>query len=144
MPTLIYRERVLPSFGTFLWPAVVGVLLFATLLPLSEAGAWCAAVVVVFTFELLLVLRAPLILVTESELLVGRARIDRKHLGAASSINSEDAFAERGHRLDARAYTSFQTSIRTMVKVEISDSTDPTPYWLFSSRNSERLAELLG
>ncbi len=143
MNQTVYRERVVPSWSSFLIPPLLGLGLYGVFLQFDELlGIWlgCAATSAV---TILLVLKAPVIELTDTTLRVGRAVIERKHLGEAISITAEEAFAERGHLLDARAFTVFQSSVRTMVKLPIKDDSDPTPYWLFSSRNPERLLKLL-
>lgn len=143
MDQTVYRERVVPSWSSFLIPPLLGIGLYAVFLQFDELlGIWlgCAATSAV---TILLVIKAPVIELTNAKLRVGRAVIERAHLGEAISIPAEDAFAERGHLLDARAFTVFQSSVRTMVKLPITDATDPAPYWLFSSRNPERLLKLL-
>lgn len=143
MDSILYRERVLPSPGTYLIPLVIAVMVLALALP---AGAWLAvplSIAVALTSALLMLVKAPVLEVTNTSLRVGRARIERTHLGVAVVIEEQNAFAERGHRLDARAYTCFQSSVRTMVKVNIMDESDPTPYWLFSTRQPELVAQAL-
>ena len=144
MSRLIYRERVLPGPGTLLLPLVIGFLLYATLLPLDSSAALCLSAGLVVAAEGLLVFRAPVIEVSDKVLRVGRANIERKFLGKVSIIDPEESFSERGHKLDARAYTCFQGSVRTMVKLELNDLNDPCPYWLFSTRQAESLVSLLG
>jgi hypothetical protein len=122
---------------------VLGLLLLATLLPLNETAAYLSAGVISLLLEVILVAKAPVIELDSKQLRVGRAKIDRAYLGAVESIDKERSFAERGHLLNAKAYTCFQSSVRSMVKVAITDKDDATPYWLFSSRNSEKLVELL-
>jgi hypothetical protein len=33
--------------------------------------------------------------------------------------------------------------VKTAIKIPITDAEDPTPYWLISTRNPDKLAELL-
>ena len=50
---------------------------------------------------------------------------------------------ERGVRLDARAYLLIRGWIPGLVRVELDDPDDPTPYWLVSTRHPVRLAAAL-
>lgn len=113
------------------------------MLPLDEVLGFAIATVAGISLATLLLLKAPVIEVTGETLRVGRATIQRKLLGALQEISSEDSFAERGHQLNALAYTSFQGSVRTMLKVDINDKSDPTPYWLFCTRNPAELKKAL-
>jgi len=86
---------------------------------------------------------SPLISLTDRTLSIGKVQIEAKHLGAAEVISPSRAFEERGIKLDTRAFTKFQIGVKQMVKIEIKDSLDPTPYWLIATRNPEVLAGLL-
>lgn len=143
MDTIIYRERVLPSKGTFALAPFLAVFFYGVWLPINELVGVATGLLAALILVAILILKAPVIMVSSSELRVGRARIERKLLGKANVIDQKDAFVERGQKLDSRAFTSFQASVKGMVKVEISDPQDPTPYWLFSSRNPEDLKAAL-
>jgi hypothetical protein len=92
----------------------------------------------------LMIAKSARILVSEHVLQVANASIDRKFIAAVSVISKEEGFAERGRNLDPRAWIHFQGSVKTLVKVEINDSSDPTPYWLFSTRKPSELKKVLG
>lgn len=144
MESVVYRERVLPSIATFALAPLLWVFIYAVLLPLDEVLGLAMATISGISLATLLLLKAPVIEVTDTQLRVGRAIIERKLLGAVEEISSEDSFAERGHKLSALAYTSFQGSVRTMLKICINDQSDPTPYWLFCTRNPAELKKALG
>lgn len=134
---------MLPSPATFLLPILLGVLVYAVLLPIDAFWSAAAPLLTTGIVTFFLVAKAPKIELTQHELRVGRARISRALLGEVTVVPEEEAFAERGYKLDARAFRSFQGSVRTMLKVKLRDAEDPTPYWLFSTRNPEELASLL-
>jgi hypothetical protein len=92
----------------------------------------------------LLILRSPQIQVTKDNLSAGRASIPRNLIGEPKAISKEEVFAERGPKLDPGAYKVFQGTVKTAIKIPISDPDDPTPYWLVSTRNPAKLVELLG
>ena len=143
MESLLYRERVLPSFATYLLAPTLGAMVTALSIPTFQGFAYIAGSLAALLLVFLLTVKAPVIEVSGELLKVGRAQIAHAYLGKVSIISPDDAFAERGHKLDARAFTSFQSSVRTLIKVELLDKTDPTPYWLFSTRNPEDLAKTL-
>jgi hypothetical protein len=91
----------------------------------------------------LLFFRAPQIRVTKEKLYVGRASIPRDLIGEPVAISKSEVFSERGPKLDPAAYKVFQGSIKTAIKIPISDPQDPTPYWLVSTRNPAKLAIVL-
>jgi hypothetical protein len=84
-----------------------------------------------------------LIVLQQGSLRVGSAVIPVQYLGAAFVISNQDAFAERGRNLNPRAFTRFQIGVNQLVKIEITDLEDPTPYWLISTRNPELLVSFL-
>jgi len=143
MPTDLYRERVLPSALTFGLAPLLGAFVYAIALPLdATVGLWLAIFSTLILASCLYFL-APVIVATESEFRVGSATIERKFLAAIHEVLPEEIFAERGHKLDSRAFTSFQSSVHSALKIEISDPADPTPYWLFSTRRPEELRYFL-
>jgi hypothetical protein len=64
-------------------------------------------------------------------------------IGEPEAIGKDDIFSERGPKLDPAAYKVFQGSVKTAIKIPISDPDDPTPYWLVSTRNPAKLVEIL-
>lgn len=75
---------------------------------------------------------------------VGRAQIDIGFISAVTVIDKDQMKLERGRNLDARAYLAIRFWIKGGVKIAISDSRDPTPYWLISMKQGAKLKELLG
>ena len=69
--------------------------------------------------------------------------IPLKLLGKAEVIEREHQFEELGRNLDARAWLCIQASVKKLVKVELQDPNDPTPYWLITTRHPEELAALI-
>ncbi|MEY4320094.1 MAG: hypothetical protein RLZZ471_35 [Actinomycetota bacterium] len=76
-------------------------------------------------------------------LLLGDAAIPRKIIGKVSAISKEEQFYERGARLDARAFVFLKYGLPEMVKIEIKDKNDPTPYLLVSTRRAKELEDAL-
>jgi hypothetical protein len=80
---------------------------------------------------------APTVSLSDKYLQVGRANISTNLISKASEIPASEAFMERGAKLNPKAYFRFQLGVKGLVKVEINDPADPTPYWLFASRNPD-------
>ena len=140
---VLYQERTLPSLGFYAATLFVPVAVFVIALPFSEE---VGLVLSALSFSLVLVTTwffSPLITLTAEHLTIGKVKIETKYLGTAKSIEGDEVFMERGTRLDSRAYTLFQTGVKQLVKIEINDERDPTPYWLIASRNPEVIAGLL-
>jgi hypothetical protein len=141
--SLLYSERVLPGFGTF---AAVSVLLPSTVLiaePFDIRVGIVVGLISVSAIWGLLILRAPRIQVSKDNLRVGRVSISRDFVGKPQAISKQEIFSERGPNLDPGAHKVFQGSVKTAVKIPVTDPEDPTPYWLVSSRNPDKLVEVL-
>ncbi len=138
-----FREKLWPNVWIWIIAAGIsgaGILVFA---PISLAAGYTAAGVLFVIMAVLLVLSTPTITVTADTLTVGRATIDRRFVGAVEAFRGKEATAQRGTRLNGLAYLCIRGWIDPVVKIEITDPSDRTPYWLTSSRRPEELAAAL-
>ena len=85
-----------------------------------------------------------LISVDADGLRVGRASIDPGHLGGVEPLHRAEYRLKLGTDADARAYLVTRPYIDRGVLVPIADDSDPTPYWIVSSRRPDALAAALG
>lgn len=135
-----YREKLWPSPWLFLIVALVipaSLLVFA---PISMlVGALTAAGLFVGC-AVLLVLASPTVRVADGVLTAGHARIETALLGEAVAFDAAEATAERGTRLDARAWLLIRGWIAPVVRIPLDDPADPAPYWLVSSRRPQKMA----
>lgn len=111
--------------------------------PLNFAWGIALAIIIYLGIIIPMILTSPSISLTEKELRVGKAHIDREFIGAVSAYSGTYAIAARGTELDARAWIYLRGWINPVVRVDITDPNDPTPYWLFSTRKPEELVEAL-
>jgi hypothetical protein len=81
--------------------------------------------------------------VDEGALHAGRAVLPRDVIGAVNVLDHEGTRRALGQDADARAFLVTRPYCRQAVKVEVADAADPTPYWIISSRDPERLASSL-
>ena len=142
--TADYSEKLWPSF----WGWVIvgglsaaGILIF---IPISPMAGYVAFFVLLFGMSALLIASTPTIRVTAKSLQVGRAHIEREYVGEVSVYHGDAATEQRGIKLNGLAYLCIRGWIKPVVKIEITDPNDRTPYWLTSSRNPEHLAAALG
>ncbi len=140
---VLYQERTLPSLGFYAATLFVPVAVFVIALPFSEEVGIVLAVLSLALVLLATWIFSPLISLTADRLTIGKVKIETKYLGKAMSIEGDEVFMERGTLLDSRAYTVFQIGVKQLVKIDINDERDPTPYWLIASRNPEVIAGLL-
>ena len=73
----------------------------------------------------------------------GRAVLPRGNVGTVEALDAEATRRAMGADADARAFLVTRPYCRTAVRVEVVDPTDPTPYWLISSRDPAALAASL-
>lgn len=139
----VFDEKLLPSLWIWLFAvgfSGAGILVFA---PISPTAGFIAAAVLLVIVSTLLLLSTPRITVTDTELTVGRATISREFISGASAHRGPDATRERGTGLNALAYLCIRGWIDPVVRIELSDPADRTPYWLASTRRPEELVKAL-
>lgn len=138
-----YEERVLPSLGFFVAGLFLPAALFLISLPFALELALGVAVGSYMVFFIASYLMAPKISVANHVLQVNNALITKDLLGQTIIVEGKDQFLERGQRLNTLAYTKFQIGVKGLVKIELKDEKDPTPYWLIATRHPEVLASHL-
>jgi hypothetical protein len=145
MPTSTpaYRERLWPSPWVFLTTALVIPASLLVFLPISEAAGVVVAIVLYGAIVVILIATTPLVEVTDAEFGAGRAHLPLAVVGEVTAFDREEARAERGVRLDARAFLLIRGWMPGLVRVDLDDPSDPTPYWLVSTRHPRRLAAAL-
>jgi hypothetical protein len=139
----IYREKLNPS----VWLYVIALLVIpASLLVFLPINVWVGVAVAVVLYAgcvVLLLLASPVLEVTDSEFIAGRARLPIAFVGAIEGFRASEATLERGQRLDARAWLVIRGWIDPVLKVEVTDPKDPVPYWLVSTRQPDELKSAL-
>ena len=113
------------------------------MLPIDAPLALPVAAFLTLGFVVLIFLSSPVILISEKEFSARGASINLEHLGEVSIVPKEQQFEALGAKLNANAWLSIQASVKGLVKIEITDEADPTPYWLVSTRNPEKLKKIL-
>lgn len=140
---IVYAERLWPAF--WMWLVVIGISAAGILIlaPISIVAGFSAAMVLLVLQAAFLIMSTPRIEVDASTLTVGRASIERKFIGSAAAFRDDDAFAQRGPQLNGLAYLCLRGWISPVVRIEVQDASDPTPYWLTSTRRPEQLVAAL-
>ncbi|MCX6429328.1 MAG: DUF3093 domain-containing protein [Actinobacteria bacterium] len=83
------------------------------------------------------------IVVTDQQLYIGRAHIERKYLAKVTILMAPEMLLTRGRNADPSAFLAIRFWENKGIKVELNDKADPTPYWLISSRKCDELARAL-
>lgn len=102
---------------------------YVVLIPLTAAALWWAG-------------RAR-ITVSDDELRVADAQLPRSFIGRVEIIPADAKRKALGPHLDPAAFVIHRGWVGPLLRVQLTDPADPTPYWIFSTRHPERLAELL-
>lgn len=141
-PGPAYREYLWPAW--WIWILVVGTggagyVIFS---PINVGAGLIAGSIVTVALTVVTInhtLTGGRIEVTDEWVRVGRARIERRHVGAAAAFRGDDAHAARGPKLNGTAFMCFRGWIDPVVTLEITDPADSTPYWITSTRHPEQL-----
>ncbi len=131
----LYRERLWASPVLYLATALVIPASLLVFLPISVLAGVLVAIGMELGVLVLLWALAPTIEVTDTEFRAGKAHLPRSLVGSAEAFEGAEATTQRGPKLDARAWTLFRGYVRGVVRVEVADAADPTPYWLVSVRD---------
>ncbi len=142
-PSPVYRERLWPAPWVFVATALVIPASLLVFLPISTTAGIICAIVLYGAIVVTLFVTTPVVEVTDAEFGAGRAHLPRTAVAAVEAFDGAEATAERGTRLDARAWLLLRGWISGVVRVDLNDPDDPTPYWLVSSRHPRRLAAAL-
>ncbi len=141
--TVLYTEKLWPNVWIWLVAAGFSSAGILVLAPISIGTGLTAAAVLFAIITILLIVSTPSITVTRGTVQVGRATIERRFLGSVTAFRGKEATAERGTRLNGLAFLCIRGWIDPVVRIEITDPADRTPYWLTSTRRPEQLVAAL-
>ena len=139
----MYRERLWAPPALYLATALVIPASLLVFLPISVLAGILVAIGMYLGVVVLLWALAPTIEVTDTEFRAGKAHLPRTLVGEVAAYTGAEATSQRGPVLDARAWTLFRGYVRGVVRVEVADPADPTPYWLVSARNPQAIVDAL-
>ncbi len=135
-----YRESLTPSLPFHLALALTIPMGFGMLAPIDIGWGIVSAVTFYVIALLIFVVFAPRIVVTDTELRAGRARIDRKFVGTVTPVDRDSRATALA---DARTWSLVRAWIPSGVLITLTDKADPTPSWYLSTRRATQLADLL-
>lgn len=141
--TVLYRERLTPSLGILGAAALLGPMVAIVFLPWRPEWSLLAGAATSLAFLALAWLASPTITVTETTLTAGRAHIEREWLGTAVALTDEAAHEARTTKLPGNGWHLIRGGAKGIVRVPLTDPTDPVKVWTISSRTPDRLASAL-
>jgi len=139
-----YRERLWPGALGWAMAAGAGVVTVLALIPVDRTLAITVGAVVLALSIAVTVATAPVVEVRAGELRAGRAHIPVALLGEGVAVAPEARRDALGRDLDARAYVCLRAWIPAMVRWDVNDTNDPTPYWLISTSRPRELLAAVG
>jgi len=83
------------------------------------------------------------ILITDGELQIDRAHIERNFIGHISVLDADQMRLLRTRDANPSAFLALKFWTSRGIKIEITDPRDPTPYWLVTSKRGDEIAALL-
>lgn len=140
-----FRERLVPPWWILaIGVALVGMVAVAYGVALSAPAGWFILIAGSGAVSWLLWSTSPVIEVTETALVAGRAHLPRSSISAAMALTGEQVRAERGPAADARRFILLRPwRAATGVLVTLDDDDDPHPAWLLTSKHPDRLVRAL-
>ncbi|MCP2168327.1 DUF3093 domain-containing protein [Goodfellowiella coeruleoviolacea] len=140
-----FSERLSVPWWGWPLPLVAGCLLAAEV-NMGFPGIWYwlpYLVAVPLVVLLLLMFGRTRVRLADDELWVGDAHLPVEFIDSVEAISAKDKRKALGPELDPRAFVLHRGWVGPVLRVRLNDPDDPTPYWLFSVRAADRLAELL-
>jgi len=138
-----FRERLVPGplFFVALLLLIPGVALIFT--PFAQAIAFPIAIATYLVVAASFLFLAPVLEVRDGVLRAGQAQIAVTHLGKIEVLDDASLRTIVGPGADARAHLMLRGYIHTGLRIEITDPSDPTPYWVLTSRKPRLLRSAL-
>jgi hypothetical protein len=82
--------------------------------------------------------------VADGELRAGEARLPLRRVGRVDVVPREGKQVALGPELDPAAFLVHRAWIGPVVRIEVTDPADDTPYWIVSTRDPDALVKALG
>lgn len=143
--TTLYEERLrVPLWWGVPAVGVAGLLAAEVHMGYPGVRAWLPYLVLVpLAVTVLLTLSRTRVRLTDQHLWVGPASLPLEFVGEVDVVPRAAKRRALGPESDPAAFMLHRAWVGPMLRVRLTDPDDPTPYWIFSLRRPDRLAELL-
>lgn len=138
-----YREKLWPAPWLFVSTALVIPASLLVFFPINPLAGVVVAIVLYLGCVGLLLAGSPVVAVTHSDFVAGKARVPLDLVGEVTGYRATEARLQRGPHLDARAWLMIRGWIDPVIRVEILDANDPVPYWIVSTRRPDTIIEAI-
>jgi hypothetical protein len=81
------------------------------------------------------------IVVINNWLYVDKAKIEMKFIQSAKALDKVEFSKKSGVDADPAAFSATRFWVKTGVIIKLQDKSDPTPYWLISTKKAKALAD---
>lgn len=139
-----FREKLWPAWWIWIVTLGLGGTASVAFMPIGIGWGVVSGLITLGLITFALVTSTPTIEVTDTSVRVGRASIERKFVGEVTGYRGSDAYHQRGPGLNGIAFMCLRGWIDPVVRIEITDERDATPYWIASTRRPEELTAALG
>jgi hypothetical protein len=147
--TVIYSERL--RVPVWYWVAAIGVaVILSAEVHMGSPGvmAWLPYVVLVpFAVWVVSYLGRMRVMVVDRDgerlLLAGKATLPLSVIDRVAEVPGTAKSAALGRQLDPAAFVQHRSWVKPMVLVVLDDPSDPTPYWVVSTRDPSAVAAAL-
>ncbi|EWM16841.1 DUF3093 domain-containing protein [Kutzneria sp. 744] len=141
----VFFERLHVSWWGWPLPVVAAVLMAAEVhMGYPGVRAWLPYLITIpLVIGVMLWLGRATVKVVDGELWVGDAHVPLRLIDEVEVIPAKAKRKALGPDLDPAAFVSHRGWVGPVLRVYLNDPSDPTPYWLFSVRNADKLAALL-
>lgn len=138
-----YSERLWPSPGLLIALLLLLPAVYMVMTPLESALALPLAIIVYILIAGSLVLLAPKVQLKGGVLSAGNSQVPVTALGHVEVLDDASLRRTIGPGADARAHLLVRGFIHKGIRVNITDSEDPTPYWVITARRPQQLADAI-
>lgn len=140
-----FRERLYVPWWHWILPIVAAGLLAAEVhmgFPVIPAWPPYLITVPLALFSMIWLGRAT-VQVKDGELWAADAHLPLRFIGAVEKVTATGKRKALGPHLDPSAFVMHRGWVSTLVRIQLTDPADPTPYWLVSVRKPDLLIEAL-
>jgi hypothetical protein len=141
----VFAERLYVSWWGWPLPIIAAVLMAAEVhMGYPGVRAWLPYLITVpLVIGAMLWLGRVTVKVVDDELWVGDAHVPLRFVDEVEVIPAKAKRKALGPDLDPAAFVAHRGWVGPVLRVYLNDPADPTPYWLFSVRNADKLAAIL-
>jgi hypothetical protein len=140
----VFQERLWPSLGMWVFAFIM-----TSSLGIAYGQAYgselglVVAIAATLAVAIGIVVNTPLIQIDELNFRAGRARLPLQYVGKVQKLDEQQSRRARSTDANSNAHFQLRGGIKATVIIEVTDPTDPHPYWQVSTRKPDSLIAAL-